>query len=178
MADENDDTLAEGEAAEAAVATAPHDGENRVFLVVVDDSEEMGVALRFACQRARHTGGRVALFRAIEPVEFQHWMGVGELMREEARQEAEQLLEKMSEQVVSLSGAIPAVYLREGPVRDELMSLIEEEASISILVLGAAEGDSPGPLINFLCTKGAGRLRIPITIVPGSLSEDQIDSLT
>ena len=131
-----------------------HDGENRVFLVVVDDSHEMAVALRFAAQRARHTQGRVALFRAIEPVEFQHWMGVGELMREEARQEAEALLEKMSELVVEMSGAIPAVYLREGPIREELISLIESEPSISILVLGSAAGsDSPGPLISYLCTR-------------------------
>src|SRR3546814_2296486 len=77
----------------------------RVFLVVVDDSEEMRVALRFAGQRARHTDGRVALFRAIEPVEFQHWMGVGELMREEARQEAEGLMERMSQQVVDMPGS-------------------------------------------------------------------------
>src|SRR3546814_9951733 len=86
----------------------------RVFLVVVDDSEEMRVALRFAGQRARHTDGRVALFRAIEPVEFQHWMGVGELMREEARQEAEGLMERMSQQVVDMTGSIPIIYLREG----------------------------------------------------------------
>lgn len=151
----------------------------RVFLVVVDESEEMNVALRFACQRARHTGGRVALFRAIEPVEFQHWMGVGELMREEARAEAEALLERMSDMVVEISGAIPVVYLREGPVREELMKLIDEEPSISILVLGAAtNSDNPGPLVSYLSSKGATRLRIPITIVPGTLTDEEIDGLS
>ncbi|EDP64845.1 Universal stress protein UspA and related nucleotide-binding protein [alpha proteobacterium BAL199] len=151
----------------------------RVFLVVIDDSEEMRVALRFAGQRARHTGGRVALFRSIEPVEFQHWMGVGEIMREEARQEAEALMERMSEQVVEMTGAIPIIYLREGTTREELLSLIDEEKSISILVLGAAaKSDDPGPLISFLASKAAARLRIPITIVPGSLSDTEIDALT
>ncbi|MEQ8398333.1 universal stress protein [Thalassobaculum sp.] len=151
----------------------------RVFLVVIDDSEEMRVALRFAGQRARHTGGRVALFRSIEPVEFQHWMGVGEIMREEARQEAEALMERMSEQVVEMTGAIPIIYLREGTTREELLSLIDEEKSISILVLGAAaKSDDPGPLISFLASKAAARLRIPITIVPGSLSDEEIDALT
>lgn len=151
----------------------------RVFLVVVDDSEEVTVALRFACQRARHTGGRVALFRSVEPIEFQHWMGVGELMREEARQEAEALLEKVSQQVIELSGSIPAVYIREGTTRDELLSLLEEEPSISILVLAAApKADNPGPLVNHLLGKAAARLRIPITIVPGSLSDEEIDALT
>lgn len=151
----------------------------RVFLVVIDDSEEMRVALRFAGQRARHTGGKVALFRAIEPVEFQHWMGVGEIMREEARQEAEALMERMSDQVVEMSGAIPIIYLREGTTREELMNLIDEERSISILVLGAAtKSDDPGPLISYLASKAAARLRIPITIVPGSLSDEEIDALT
>ncbi len=158
---------------------ASHDGVARVFLVVVDYSEEMNVALRFACQRAKHTGGRVALFRAVEPVEFQHWMGVGELMREEARAEAEALMERMSEQVHDISGAIPVVYIREGPVREELMKLIDEETQISILVLGAASGtDGPGPLVNYLSTKGASSLAIPITIVPGTLTDEQIDMLT
>jgi len=161
--------------------TAPADvsAHPRVFLVVVDDSEEMGVALRFAGQRARHTGGRVALFRAIEPVEFQHWMGVGELMREEARQEAEALMDRMSQQVVEMTGAIPIIYLREGTTREELMNLIDEESSISVLVLGAAaKSDNPGPLIGYLSSKGAARLRIPITIVPGSLTDEEIDALT
>lgn len=151
----------------------------RVFLVVIDDSEEMRVALRFAGQRAKHTGGRVALFRAIEPVEFQHWMGVGELMREEARQEAEALMDRMSQQVVDMTGAIPIIYLRDGTTREELMNLIDEEKSISILVLGAAtKSDNPGPLITYLSGKGAARLRIPITIVPGSLSDEEIDALS
>ena len=155
------------------------DQHQRVFLVVVDDSEELKVALRFACQRARHTGGRVALFRSVEPVEFQHWMGVGELMREEARQEAEQLLERVSDHVVALSGTIPVVYIREGSARDELMKLIDEEPSVSILVLAAApQSDNPGPLVSHLMGKAASRLRIPITIVPGSLSDDEIDALT
>lgn len=160
---------------------ASHDAPEhiRVFLVVVDDSEEMRVALRFAGQRARHTGGRVALFRAIEPVEFQHWMGVGELMREEARQEAEALMDRMSQQVVDMTGAIPIIYLREGTTREELLKLIDEETSISVLVLGAAaKSDNPGPLISYLSTKGAARLRIPITIVPGSLTDEEIDALS
>ncbi len=158
---------------------AGSDEHQRVFLVVVDDTEELNVALRFAGQRARHTGGRVALFRSVEPIEFQHWMGVGELMREEAREEAEQLLEKISDQVVAMSGTIPAIYIREGPSRDELMKLIDEEPSISILVLAAApQSDNPGPLVSHLMGKAASRLRIPITIVPGSLSDEEIDALT
>ena len=86
--------------------------EHRVFLVVVDDSEEMLVALRFACMRAKNTGGRVALFRDIEPTGFHHWAGVSELMQDEARDAAEERLNELAEEVVELSGLIPAIYVR------------------------------------------------------------------
>lgn len=157
----------------------PNRGAGRVFLVVVDESPEMEVALRFACRRARHTGGRVALLHVIEPSEFQSWLTVGELMREEARQKAEQLLQRLAGKVNELVGRMPVLYLREGQRRDELFKLIEEEPDISILVLGAATGKSgPGPLVAALTGKYLGRLRLPITIVPDSLAVEEIDSLS
>ena len=151
----------------------------RVFLVVVDDTDEMSVAIRFASQRAKNTGGRVALLRVTEPMEFQHWMGVGEIMREERRAEAEELVSRHSTLVHDISGQIPTVYVREGSPRDELIALIDEEPSISILVLAAASGnEGPGPLVSWVGGKGTTRLRIPITIVPGNLSNEQIDALS
>ncbi len=155
----------------------PHS--QRIFLVVVDDSPEMGVALSFACLRARHTGGRVALLYVLEPSEYQNWLRVGDLMRDEARNAAEALLQKLARQVNDTAGSMPILYLREGPQREELFNLIEEEPSISILVLGAsAEKGGPGPLVQALTGKFIGKLRIPITIVPGSLTEDDVDSLS
>jgi nucleotide-binding universal stress UspA family protein len=151
----------------------------RVFLVVVDRSEELGPALRFACLRARRTGGRVALMCVTQPAEFQHWMAVGDLMREEQREEAEQLLHKWSGVVNDLTGQMPVVYLREGDASSELAKLIDEETSVSVLVLGAGTGpEGPGPLVTYFVNKMAGKLRIPITVVPGSLSEEQIDAIT
>src|SRR3546814_11773025 len=95
-------------------------------------------------------------------------MGVGELMREEARQEAEGLMERMSQQVVDMTGSIPIIYLREGTTREELPDLLDEDRSLSVLVLGpAVKADNPGLLITYLSSKGDSRLRIPITIVPG-----------
>lgn len=153
--------------------------ESRVFLIVVDETPELRVALHYACLRARHTGGRIALLRVLEPTDSQQWMAVEDLMRQEQRDEAEALLQKLSEEVHDWSGAIPVVYLREGHVRDELLQLIDEEPSISILVLGAAPGsEGPGPLITHLVGKMAGRLRVPVTIVPGSLTDDQLALLT
>ncbi len=165
---------------EAADETpAPADTSDRVFLVVVDETEEMKVALRFACLRARRTGGRVALLYVIEPAEFQHWMAVGDLMREEARSEGEQLLQRLAAQVNELVGTIPVLYVREGKVRDELFKLLDEEPRISVLVLGANTGSrGPGPLVSALTGKMIGKLRVPITVVPGNLRDEEIDHVS
>jgi nucleotide-binding universal stress UspA family protein len=123
---------------EADQAAEKHD--DRVFLVVVDDTEEMKLALRFACRRAAHTKGRVALLYVVENSEFQHWMSVGDLMREEARSEGEQILQRCAAEVSEQTGSLPVLYLREGSRRSQLMELIDEEPSISILVLAADTG--------------------------------------
>lgn len=160
------------------MSTAPHT-QDRVFLVVVDESEELRVALRYAARRARHTGGRVALLYVIEPSDLQQWMAVESLMREEQREAAEALLHKLAEQVHDLAGTMPVVYIREGRRRDELLALIDEEPSISVLVLAANTGaEGPGPLITAFTGKLMARLRVPVTIVPGTLTDAQIDSLT
>lgn len=152
---------------------------DRTFLVVVDDSEEMQVALHFASRRAMRTGGRVALLYVQQPAEFQHWMAVGDLMREEAREEAEGLMQRLSAEVKEWSGNYPVVHMREGVIGDELEKLLDEEESISVLVLAAStESSGPGPLISHLVGKGGARLRVPVTIVPGSLSDEKIIAIT
>jgi len=151
----------------------------RTFLVVVDDSDEMRAAIRYACRRANHTGGRVALLRVIAPAEFQHFAAIGNLMRDEARAEAEALLLRLAGQLQEISGEMPVIYVREGDARDELLALIDEEPAISILVLGAGTGPGgPGPLISALTGRSSGRLRVPLTIVPGHLTDQIIDNLT
>jgi nucleotide-binding universal stress UspA family protein len=162
----------------AADQTAPPKSSGRVFLVVVDESPELKVALRYACVRAKKTGGRVALLYVIESADFQQWVGVGELMREEARQEAEQALQKIAADVQKLSAAMPVLFVREGTRRDELLKLIDEEPTISILVLGAATGPrGPGPLVSALTSKFVGKLRVPVTIVPGNISLEDVDNV-
>jgi nucleotide-binding universal stress UspA family protein len=151
----------------------------RVFLVVVDDSPEMKNALYFACKRARRTSGRVGLLQVIEPADFQHWAAVGNLMREEARAEAERLLQETAAMVIELHGKLPILYVLEGDRKQELLKLIDEDPQIRILVLAAATGKKgPGPLISFLTKKVIGKMRIPVTIVPGGLTEEQIDALS
>ena len=151
----------------------------RVFLVVVDDSEELHQALYFACCRARRLKGRVALMHCVRPAEFQHFAGVGELMREEAREQAEKLIRTHSELVQHMTGEPPVVYLREGDPGAEVINVINEHDDISILILGAdTKGENAGPLISHLTNRGAADCKVPITIVPGNLSDEEIDALT
>ena len=165
--------------AAADEASAPDGpGRQRVFLVVVDDTAEMKVALRYASLSARRTGGRVALLRVIDKADFQHLAAVGELMLEEARTAAEQLIQELAAFVVRLSGQIPVLYIADGDPKQVLVGLIGGAPEINILVLAAAPGSKPGPLISFLTKRNIGRLRIPVTLVPGGLSDAEIDALT
>jgi nucleotide-binding universal stress UspA family protein len=149
-----------------------------VFLVVVDDSEEMHQALQFACGRAEAVGGKVALLYCIAPSEFEYFAGVGELMRAEAREAAEEKMSIHAEYVQQLTNITPILYVREGDIRDELLSLISEEKDISLLVLGAdTNSETAGPLITFMVARGASNCRVPITVVPGNLTDEQIDAL-
>jgi len=159
--------------------TATESAHPRVFLVVVDETAEHHLALHYAARRAAHTGGRLALLHVIQPTEFQHWISVEELAREERREAAELLMQRLCEQFAPIADSMPIVYIREGRPQDELLSLIAEEPDISILVLAAGTGSAgPGPLVSYLTGKPAARLRIPITIVPGGLTVEQIDALS
>src|SRR3954466_1275738 len=151
----------------------------RIFLVVADQSAELKVALRYACRRARATNGRVAMLYVTEPVGSE-WMAVGDLMREEQRAEAEARLQELAAHAQELAGDMPMLHVREGEARDELLKLLDEEPGISVLVLAAAvdpTGD-PGPLITALTGKYASKLHIPMVIVPGTLSDEEIDAIT
>src|SRR5690242_355608 len=99
----------------------------RIFLVIVDESDELNVALTYACLRARNSGGRVALLYVIEPGDMQHFMAIEDIMREEQRAEAEQVLQRHAKQVNEITGALPILYVREGAPREQLLALIDEE---------------------------------------------------
>jgi len=152
---------------------------DRVFLVVVDDSPERAVALRYAALRAAKSGGRVALLRVIEPVEQSEWAGIGAMMAEERREEAEAMLAGLAAQVRDITGGLPILITREGNVAEELLALLEEDPRISILVLAtAANSKGPGPLVTALTGRLAGRMSVPVTLVPGSMSDAELDRVT
>ena len=152
---------------------------NRVFLVLVDESDEMHVALRFACLRAKNTGGRVALLHVLAPAEFVHWLGVEAIMKQEIRDQGEALLQKYAGEVTRVTGKPAIMIMREGDQAAQVAQLLREDRTISILVLAAStSAEGPGPVISHLTGRGLDELRTPITVVPGGLTEEEIDAIT
>lgn len=151
----------------------------RKFLVVVDDSPEFEAALRYACRRARSTGGRVALLRVIPLGSDEHWSGVREEIEREQRSEAEALLTRLGEEATERSGAPPLFLIEAGEAPDAIRRVVEADPEIKIMVLAAGSGSrGPGPLVTTVL-KGvgfAGR-KLPVTIVPGELTEADIEDL-
>ena len=150
----------------------------RKFLVVLDDSKECLNAMRFAAMRAAHTGGGVVILSVIPPDEFNHWIGVSDIMRAEARERIEAHYEVFAKWMRDKQGIDPELVIREGEPVDEILKQVREDTDVGVLVLGASiEGKGPGPLVTQL-TKNAGLLPVPITIVPGDLSKDRLEAIT
>ncbi len=147
----------------------------RKFLVVVDKTEECRVAVRFAARRAQHTGGRVTLLCVVQQADFQQWRGVELIMRAEAREDAERQIYAAAKDVNELSGIVCEVVITEGRPTEALLELIKSDKDISILVLASGTAkEGPGPLVSMFAT---GVQAIPVTIVPGNLSDSAIDVL-
>jgi nucleotide-binding universal stress UspA family protein len=150
----------------------------RKFLVVLDDSRECLNAMRFAAMRAAHTGGGVCILSVIPPDEFNHWIGVGEVMREEARERIQAHFEVFAKWMRDRQGVDPELVIREGESVEEIMAQVREDQDIGVLVLGAGtDRKGPGPLVSQL-SKNSGSLPIPITIVPGHLTKEQLEAIT
>ncbi|GAB5387541.1 MAG: universal stress protein [Alphaproteobacteria bacterium] len=153
-------------------------GRERVFLVVLDDSPEMPVALHYASLRARATGGRVALLACLENADFGHWMSVDEIIREEALAATQSLFHRWGGEAMLWSGERPVYYLKEGDLADALFDLLKT-GEISLLVLAARSGkDGPGPMVSDLMQSGMSNFGVPVTSVPDTLTDDDLADLT
>ncbi|MBA3446914.1 MAG: universal stress protein [Pseudaminobacter sp.] len=152
-------------------------GHRRKFLAVIDDTPECERAVAYASTRSKTTGGVLVLLYVIEPDDFQHWLGVEKIMREEAVATANAALDGFAASVRQKLGIEPELVVREGKPADEIHKLIEEDQDIAILVLAAgAAKEGPGPLVASIAGKGAA-FPIPVTVVPQNLSDDDIASL-
>ena len=154
-------------------------GHSPKFLVVIDDSPECDRAVYFASRRALRIGATVIMLRVIETHDRnQQWLGVADIMRAEAHEEANSILDRHAARVSSITGVMPQRVIREGDKTKELLSLIEEDEDIEILVLAAAtDSEGPGPLVSSLA-KSAGEFPIPVAIVPGHLSDEDLDAMS
>lgn len=149
----------------------------RKFLVVLDDSRECLNAMRFAAMRAAKTGGGVEVLSIIPPDEFNHWIGVGEIMRAEARERIEVHFEVFAKWMRDKQNIDPELVIREGEPIQELLSQINDDPEVGVLVLGAGTDKGPGPLVTAL-SRQAGDLTVPMTIVPGDLSKERLEAIT
>lgn len=150
----------------------------RKFLVILDDSQECLNAMRFAAMRAARTGGGVEVLAVIPPEEFNHWIGVSDIMRSEARERIEVHFEVFAKWMRDRQGIDPELVIREGEPIQEILAQVKDDPEIGVLVLGAGtDKKGPGPLVSQL-TKNAGSLPVPITIVPGDLSKERLKAIT
>ncbi len=150
----------------------------RKFLVVLDDTRECLNAMRFAALRAAHTGGGVQILSIIPPEEYQHWMGVADLMRAEARERIEAHFEVFAKWMRDKQGINPELVIREGDPVVQILAQVNDDPSIGVLVLGAGGDKSgPGPLVTQM-SRNSGNLPVPITIVPGDMSKERLEEIT
>jgi nucleotide-binding universal stress UspA family protein len=150
----------------------------RKFLVVLDDTRECLNAMRFAAMRAAKTGGAVQVLSVVEPAEAGPWVGVADVMREEARERISVHFEVFAKWMRDRQGIDPELVIREGEAVPEIVAQIRDDPEIGVLVLGAApDAKGPGPLVTAL-SRAAGTLPVPITIVPGDLSKERLEEIT
>lgn len=153
------------------------EGHRRKFMAVIDGTPECEKAVHYAGRRAQNSNGGLVLLYVIPEGDFQQWLGVEQIMRAEAREEAEAVMAKAAQKVRETIGIDPEVVIREGGASDEINAAIEEDRDIAILVLAAGNTkDGPGPLVASLAGRGSA-FPIPVTVLPDTLSNDEIDAL-
>ncbi|MCY4608500.1 MAG: universal stress protein [bacterium] len=148
------------------------------FLVCVDASPPSRVAVHYACRRAKNTDGRVALLHVVQPVDFRQWSGVEHMMREEQLETAEALLNDLAQDVNSWAGVMPELLVREGRIGDEILGAVDDDPLIDLLCVGSNPAEGRGKLVSWLAGHLAGRLTIPLVIIPGTISDEDIINIT
>lgn len=150
----------------------------RTYLVVIDETEEASIALRFASRRAMKTGGALHILTLVENEEFLAWGGVQATLHEEAKNRAEALVSSAAGTLFDETGIRPQITIKHGKGPQIVRKLLEEIDGVAALVLGAASSGPPGPLVSYFANTEAGNLPCPVMVVPGSLTKEEIDRLS
>ena len=154
------------------------EGTARTYLVVIDDSAEARVALRFAARRAAKTQGRIEVLAVVEPQDFVQWGGVQAAFEEEQRLRIEGVVSASVGEILDESGIDAAIVVRQGEPVKAVRDYIGKREEVAALVLGAAPSGSPGPLVANFTGNDAGKLPCPVMIIPGSLSDERLEQLS
>ena len=150
----------------------------RTYLVVIDDSPEARVALRFAASRAVKTDGAIEVLAVVEPQDFVQWGGVQAAIEEEQRLRIEANVAASVGEIVDAAGIRPTIMVREGEPVTVVRELIGERQDIAALVLGASPAGAPGQLVATFTGSDAGKLPCPVMIIPGGLSDERLELLS
>jgi nucleotide-binding universal stress UspA family protein len=145
------------------------------FMVIVDDTPEFTKVLRLASMRAKKVGGSILMLAIIAPEDFQHWTSVKDIMEEEARADAEEKLQFCSDEVRRISGLEAETVIATGKPEDAIAKIISEDQDIHLLVLGAGVEGDPGPLIRCFREVLLNKLHMPVLVVPGNMTDEEID---
>ncbi len=154
-------------------------GHKAKYLVVIDDSPECDRAIYYASRRAARNNATMIMLRVIETKDrHQQWLGVADIMRAEAHEEANAILDRAAGRANGIAGITAERAIREGELSQEIINLIEEDEDIASLILAASSNpEGPGPLVSSL-GKAIGQYPIPVGIVPGHLSDEDLDALS
>ncbi|WP_117195360.1 universal stress protein [Rhizobium terrae] len=153
------------------------EGHRRKFMAIIDGTPECERAVHYAGRRAKNSNGGLVLLFVIPEGDFQQWLGVEQIMRAEAREEAESVMAKTAQKVRETIGIDPEIVIREGIATEQINMLVEEDRDIAILVLATGSAkEGPGPLVSAVAGREAA-FPIPVTVLPGSLSDEEIDAL-
>ena len=150
----------------------------RTYLVVIDDSPEARVALRFAARRASKTGGAVDVLAVVEPQDFVQWGGVEKAIEEEQRLRIEGVVSASVGEILDESGVEAKIVVRSGEAVKTVRDYIGHREEVAALVLGAAPSGNPGPLVANFCGNDAGKLPCPVMLIPGSLTDERLEQLS
>jgi hypothetical protein len=164
---------------ERRVRKSPRKGDGGVYLVIVDDTPEFQIALRYAARCAESRRGHVALLHVFDVEDFQDWGNIEKRLLDELRIEAEARTRKAAAEVFELTQKLSAIYITEGHKVNKIIEIISHDDSLVCLVLGGGVTcGNAGPLISHFTGKALGKLRVPVIVVPGNLDLNRIDAIT
>ncbi|WP_455478032.1 universal stress protein [Bartonella sp. B10] len=155
----------------------PKINKKRKILVIIDETPECQRAVAFAAQHAKNTNRTLMLLSVVDNSEFQHFLGVNDIMRTETTQNAYRILERIANNIHTMQSFEVEIVVREGKKIDEIFKLIDEDKGITLIVLAASgHTEGPGPLVKLIANRGTA-FSIPVTVIPSNLADEDIESI-